>query len=230
MGAIHAPRSALQELQHSYEERYVESLGARPTKAAVALVSKLSPIAPNGVELRLRKMGYQTDQVYVTPAPPHISERLLGGRRPAAARTMVRIAAANALPATAATSSAATPEPAGSRSRSASPQRADAAERSDEGRHNVFEEAVARFVFPYCLAPTPDRKAQQGCVDVRMPPRLGDVQPVAKLTKPASFRCGPLCLLKVRRFPDYCACAIAHEHFCHHIRKHQRLSAQQRLL
>lgn len=170
-----------QEVQQSYEERYVESLGARPTKAAMALVSKLSPIAADGIELRLRKMGYQTDEVYVTPAPPQICERLLGGRRPAAARTMVRIAAANALAeaTVAAESPAHSPETAGSPSRSPSPQRGAAEESLGEPTQNVFEDAVARFVFPFCLAPTLDRETQQRLVDVRMPPRLGDVPPVA---------------------------------------------------
>lgn len=143
-----------------YDERYLESLGARPTRASVALVSKLTSISNDGIKLRLRKVGYRHDEVHITPDPPQICKLPLGGRRPALSRTMVRVAAANEIdfrcriPDKSESAGAAEPEPKG----------------------GAFEAVISRFVFPYCLAVRlDDEVAQQAAVDLRMPARIKDL-------------------------------------------------------
>jgi hypothetical protein len=177
-------------VQSRYEERYLESLGARPTRSALALVSKLSLIADDGIELRLRKVGYRQDEVHVSPAPPQVSKKLLGCRRLACARTMVRIAAANEMDFRCQNPQKSSMEPqvatVTTSSSSAAAAAAAVAEDHAEQEHSAvgdqeakglsFEATISRFSFPYCLAAKlEDELAQQAAVDLRMPARLGDL-------------------------------------------------------
>jgi hypothetical protein len=55
-----------QEVQSLYDERYLKSLGTRPTHASLAPVSKLTVLADHGIKLRLRKVGYRQDDSFTS--------------------------------------------------------------------------------------------------------------------------------------------------------------------
>lgn len=82
-----------QAVQREYEERYVESLGARPSKVTKQLVKKHVGLQAANVHTRLRAIGYSRDEVHVT-APP-VKHEVHTGVAPVSAKSMVCLAAAN---------------------------------------------------------------------------------------------------------------------------------------
>jgi hypothetical protein len=199
----------MQAVHTEYAERYVEALGVRPSRSTLALVNKLNPLTTDSIDIRTCKVGYRRDEVHVTPTPAQANLRSIGGRRPAHARVMVRIAAANAAldpchsdNVTTGGGACGRRNPTHSGPHGTETQAVGAAPAStattlvDENAASPtpFDAAVQRFLLPFCLVPTL-RKEQQAlrAVDVHMPGQVSKLRTAMEdseaLTDPMSSRC-----------------------------------------
>jgi len=94
-GAAASRHAHAQAVQREYGERYVESLGARPSKLTLSLVKRNVGVQESDVATRLRAIGYSRDEVHVTA--PQVKHEVHIGVTPVSAKAMICVAATNEL-------------------------------------------------------------------------------------------------------------------------------------
>ena len=141
---VELPEEYRKTLRNEYQVRYLESIGAAPSRANMALVRKHLPIENCKFTTAWKSRGWTQDTLYISVDPP-------GSSSAAAAATAAR--------ATAATATEAPSMDAVWQQLQAAEGEEEDEERGDEGQHGAprgnmrFDEARRSFLYPFKLRP-----------------------------------------------------------------------------
>ena len=154
------PEEYRKTLRNEYQVRYLESIGAAPSRANMALVRKHIPIENCKFKTAWKSRGWSQDTLYISVDPPGSSSAAA-----AAAATAARATAATA--ATEGPTEGPTMDSVWQQLQAAEGEEEDE-ERGDEGQHGAprgnmrFDEARRSFLYPFKLRPAQleqDRRA-----------------------------------------------------------------------